>query len=235
MRITVNLASRPFVELRPVFARLRMTMGALAVLAIVLMAVLHSISAKATAAEGQMDALKAQTADFQIEQQRNEARMRQPENAAVLNRSKFLNDLFAKKSFSWTAVMMDLEDVLPAGVQVTSIEPLITAGGDVTIRMKVTGDRDRAIQFVRNLEASKRFQSARLSDESMQSQEQQAPARPTGEPGGVVFDILAGYNPLPAKQENDADVSTAKAMKAAKPKIATSKVSKPKAAKGGAR
>ncbi len=37
--------------------------------------------------------------------------------------------LFAEKSFSWTSVMMDLERVLPAGVQVTSIEPAIYGGG----------------------------------------------------------------------------------------------------------
>ena len=73
-----------------------------------------------------MDALKAQTRALELERQNNEARMGEPQNRAVLERSQFLNALFASKSFSWTAVMMDLEGVLPAGVQVTSIEPSIT-------------------------------------------------------------------------------------------------------------
>ena len=34
MRISVNLATRPFVELRPLFARLRLAMGVLTVLAV---------------------------------------------------------------------------------------------------------------------------------------------------------------------------------------------------------
>ena len=33
MRISINLATRPFVELRPLFARLRLAMAALAVVA----------------------------------------------------------------------------------------------------------------------------------------------------------------------------------------------------------
>ena len=72
-----------------------------------------------------MDALQNRTTQLQRERQANEARMRQPQNQAVLERSQFLNALFARKSFSWTAVMMDLERVLPAGVQVTSIEPQV--------------------------------------------------------------------------------------------------------------
>jgi type IV pilus assembly protein PilN len=53
--------------------------------------------------------LKAQTRTLEMERQTNEARMHEPQNRAVLDRSQFLNTLFASKSFSWTAVMMDLE------------------------------------------------------------------------------------------------------------------------------
>src|SRR6267378_913364 len=104
MRISVNLANRPFVELGPLFARLRLAMGVLALLAIGLGFALHSLNAKAAVA-----------------------------------RAQFLNGLFAWKSFSRTAVMMDLEKVLPTGVQVTSIEPQISKEGDVNIRLRVSG------------------------------------------------------------------------------------------------
>jgi type IV pilus assembly protein PilN len=83
--------------------------------------------------------------------------MREPQNRAVLERSRFLNDLFASKSFSWTSVMMDLERVVPAGVQVTSIEPVMTPSHDVNIQLRVSGDRDRSVDLVRNLERSERF------------------------------------------------------------------------------
>src|ERR1700735_2934122 len=131
--------------------------------------------------------------------------MREPQNAAVLARAHFLNALFLRKSFSWTAVMMDLETVLPAGVQVTSIEPEPTSDGDVMIRLRVSGDRDRAVQLVRNLERSKRFLAPRLTGEAAQAKETGTGTGTQNNnvavnslaPAGVEFEILANYNPLP--------------------------------------
>ncbi len=220
MRISVNLASRPFVEIRPLLARLRLLMGLLAVLALGLGLWLHSVSKRAAAAQARLDAVHAQTLALQQQRSANEARMRQPQNRDVLDRSQFLNATFARKSFSWTAVMMDLERVLPAGVQVTSIEPQVAKTGEVTIRLRVAGDRDRAVALVRNLEHSSRFLQPRLSSESTQATEganglaggarNTAPSSFTftsttpggGQaaapvPGAVEFDILSGYNPLP--------------------------------------
>jgi type IV pilus assembly protein PilN len=198
MRITVNLATRPFVELRPFFLRLRVLMGVLALVCVAALVVSHIEQQKLDVATAQMDRLHARMVAAQQEKNGNERRMRQPANAAVLNRAHFLNALFLRKSFSWTAVMMDLETVLPAGVQVTSIEPGVTAEGDVIIRMRVSGDRDRAVQLVRNLERSKRFLQPRLTGESVQAKESgNAAAANNGAPPGVEFEILANYNPLP--------------------------------------
>lgn len=222
MRISVNLASRPFVEIRPLLARLRLLMAWLAVVALGLGFWLHSVSRRAATAQARLDAVHAQTLALQQQRSTNEARMRQPQNRDVLDRSQFLNSVFARKSFSWTAVMMDLERVLPPGVQVTSIDPQISKEGDATIRLRVSGDRDRAVQLVRNLEHSARFLQPRLSSESTQATEganglaggaRTAPNTPSSftftsvtpggtaasapKPGGVEFDILSGYNPLP--------------------------------------
>jgi len=201
MRISVNLATRPFVELRPLYARLRLAAIALAMLAVVLGFALHSLSAKKRVAEARMNSLKAKTMAFQQTRQRNEARMRQPQNMAVLERSQFLNELFARKSFSWTAVMMDLERVLPAGVQVTSIEPATTKSGEVNIRLRVSGERDRAVELVRNLEKSQRFIAPRLAGESAQAQEGRGQGVAPLVPGAVEFEIYSGYNPLPEVAE----------------------------------
>ncbi|MBS1798537.1 MAG: PilN domain-containing protein [Acidobacteria bacterium] len=197
MRISVNLATRPFVELRPLFAKLRLVAVGLALLAVVLGLTLRSLNARARTAEAQMNALKARTLGYQQERQRNEARMRQPQNMAVLERSQFLNALFAAKSFSWTAVMMDLERVLPSGVQVTSIEPATSKTGEVSIRLRVSGDRDRTVELVRNLEHSQRFINPRIATEQTQAQETSGRVgfQPAA-PGAVEFDILSGYNPL---------------------------------------
>ena len=73
MKISVNLATRPFVELRPLFARLRLAMLGLTVVAVGLGFWLHALNAKAAVAQAQMDVLKAQTAKFQEERANNEA------------------------------------------------------------------------------------------------------------------------------------------------------------------
>ena len=195
MRITLNLATRPFVELRPLFARLRIAIAVLALVATGLGFWLHSVTVQARAAQAQMTALKSRTYAFEQERSGNESRMRTPQNAAVLDRSQFLNSIFATKSFSWTSVLMDLENVLPAGVQVTSIDPQLTVEGDVVIRLRVAGDRDRTVQLIRNLERSQRFVNARLNGEALQTKEQAGSLRPVAT-GEVEFEIFAGYNPL---------------------------------------
>ena len=204
MRISINLATRPFVELRPFFLRLRIIMGALAVVGIAAIITAHLLQTRLDKAQAQIDRLHSRMVAAQLEKQSNERRMHQPANAAVLDRAHFLNALFLRKSFSWTAVMMDLETVLPTGVQVTSIEPAPTADGELIIRLRVSGDRDRAVQLVRNLERSRRFLSPRLTGEAQQAKvggsqsgNAFAAAANNGPPLGVEFEILANYNPLP--------------------------------------
>jgi type IV pilus assembly protein PilN len=206
MRISVNLATRPFVELRPLFARLRLVMAALAVLAVGLGFGLHAMNQRARVAAAQMHELKVETSVVENERKANAARMMEPQNHAVLERTKFLNDLFERKSFSWTSVMMDLENVLPAGVQVTSIEPAINPDGGVNIHLRVSGPRDLQVDLVRNLERSQRFLGPHVGNETAQSEEEGRLMSTSGAgvPGGVQFDIVSGYNPLPAAAKGPA-------------------------------
>jgi type IV pilus assembly protein PilN len=240
MRITINLATRPFVELKPLYARLRLVMALLALVAVGLGAALYLFGKRERAAQEQMDALVQQTEAFQQERGQNEARMRQPQNRAVLERAQFLNAVFAEKSFSWTSVMMDLERVLPGGVQVTSIVPSVTADGQVSIHLRVNGPRDLEVDLMRNLEHSGRFLQPRVVNETAQTQEN---GRTVGVPGGVQFDILSGYNPLPAAKVEDkkaaiADVSAAEKagpVMGATPKARASSRTAPEPGTGGAR
>ena len=204
MRITVNLATRPFVELRPFFLRLRIFMAVLAVVGVGALIAAHVLQKKLDVAKAQIDQVHERVVTARDEKQGNEQRMRQPANAAVLSRAHFLNTLFLRKSFSWTAVMMDLETVLPIGVQITSIEPQISSNGNVLIRLRVSGERGRAVQLVRNLERSKRFLAPRLTGEAAQAKEPGTQGNVNAvndnslTPPGVEFEILADYNPLPA-------------------------------------
>ena len=197
MRITLNLASRPFFELRPVLLRLRVLAGALGVLALVLFLLLRQAELKADRAEAVAHKWNVATQQLQQEWQQDQALMQQPANAATLQRSDFLNQIFLRKSFSWTTAMMDLERVLPQGVQVTSIDPRMTKEGLVLMRLRVNGPRDKVVALVSNLEKSPHFVAPLVAGETADIQGQgQAGFRPTmSETTDVNVDIIAGFNP----------------------------------------
>ncbi len=203
MRITVNLATRPFIELRPVYQRLRIWMAVLLVLAVPLWYSARVEQQKAAVATARVRKMQASVEQMQRQQQSYQALMRQPQNAAVLMQSDFLNDLFRRKAFSWTATMTDLETVLPTGVQVLSIDPQVSPDGHVTIRMRVSGARERAIELVKNLEGSKHFAAPRLAGEALATSNNGNPqATQVNNSTDVNFDILADYKPLPLASEH---------------------------------
>ncbi|MHB1937146.1 MAG: fimbrial assembly protein [Acidobacteriaceae bacterium] len=197
MRITLNLASRPFFELRPVLLRLRVLAGALIVLLLALFLLLRQAELKADRAEAIAHRWSVNTQQLQQEWQQDQALMREPANAATLQRSDFLNQIFLRKSFSWTTAMMDLELVLPQGVQVTSIDPQMTKEGRVMMRLRINGPRDKVVTLVGNLEKSPHFIEPLVTGETADIQGQgQAGFRPTmSETTDVNVDILAGFNP----------------------------------------
>jgi type IV pilus assembly protein PilN len=203
MRITLNLASKPFIELRPLYARLRWWMAILLIVAIPLWLLLKTEQRKAAASNASLQSVEANIQRLRSQQQSYQAMMRQPNNAAVLTQSVFLNQLFARKAFSWTAIMMDLETVLPGGVQVMNIDPSTDKSGNVTIRLRINGQRDRAVELIRNLEHSRRFLQPRLASESAETNNNgggQANFQPASGTSNVNFDVLADYNPLQAKE-----------------------------------
>jgi type IV pilus assembly protein PilN len=200
MRIQLNLASRPFVELGPLYLRLRILIILLAVVAIPLWLLLATEKRKAADAQARLDAVEQNIHALDNQRQAFQSQMRQPQNASVLSQSQFLNEVFARKAFSWTAVMMDLENVLPSGVQVLNIDPVISKG-KVTIRLRVSGAHDRGVDLVRNLERSHRFLSPRLARETAESNQNARPIEQVSAASNVNFDLLAEYNPLPETVE----------------------------------
>lgn len=201
MKITLNLASKPYVDLRSVLRRLRLIMLVLIVLAVPLYLLLKREQTKAQAATARVDAMENRLESLQHQQQSYESLMRQPQNAAVLAQADYLNGLFRKKGFSWTATMTDLETVLPEGVQVLSLDPAVSKSGQVEIHLRVSGAQDRAIELVRNLEKSRHFADTRISGETQaQGAGQTEGAEPVSASSLMNFDILAYYRPLSAEE-----------------------------------
>jgi type IV pilus assembly protein PilN len=184
-----------------VLKRLRIVMLVLVLIAIPLFLVLRAEHQKAQSATARVNQMENNVRNMERQQQSYEALMREPQNAAVLAQSGYLNSLFRRKAFSWTATMTDLETVLPQGVQVLSLDPAITKTGQVQIHLRVSGARDRAIQLVQNLEKSKHFASPRLAGETLaQSSGQNNAFQPASNTSEVNFDILADYRPVTAEE-----------------------------------
>lgn len=243
MRISLNLASQPYVDLRAILKRLRIVMGALVAVSLLLWLFLRVERGKAAAAVARATAMQNSVRRLQNQQQSYQAMMQQPKNAAVLTQADFLNGLFHRKAFSWTATMTDLETVLPGGVQVMSIDPEVAKDGTVVIHMRVGGARDRAVELVKNLEKSRHFVYPRLANESLAQQANgggpNAVMQPVSASAAVNFDLLAQYR---GGSETDVDKGTEKKPEkdSVKDQVSdTTKVSTPKhsknKAKGGAR
>jgi type IV pilus assembly protein PilN len=226
MKITLNLASQPYVDVRSILNRLRILMGILILLTIPLWLVLRAEQQKALAATARVDAMENSVRRLQNQQQSYQALMRQPKNAAILTQSDFLNSVFRRKAFSWTATMTDLETVLPTGVQVLSIDPEVAPDGAVTIRLRVSGGRDRAVELVKNLERSRHFASPRLVGEALaQTTGPSTAIQTVSATTAVNFDILADYRPLTeasAQQEKAASSAGKKQERQSVTKPATS-------------
>jgi len=200
VRVAINLASRPFADVAPALKSLRIAMGALVLVAAGLGLGLHFIHDKAEAARARVHSLDGKIADLTHERQQYQAMMQQPENARTLQQSENLNQLFDEKAFSWTLAMEDLETVLPAGVQVTTLEPSIK-NGQITVHLRVVGPRNRDVELVQNLEHSRHFLLPRIVNETTASEEgPNQRAEPVSTSNRVNFDMLADYTPGTAEE-----------------------------------
>jgi type IV pilus assembly protein PilN len=204
VRVAINLSSRPFADLAPALKNLRVAMGVLAVVAVALLFGLHAIHDKAEAARAREHSLDGQIAQLQAEHQRYQAMMQQPDNARTLQQAENLNSLFDEKAFSWTLAMEDLETVLPAGVQVTTLEPTVK-DGQVSVHLRVLGPRNRAVELVQNLEHSRHFLLPRIVGETAEAAGgvNQRP-EPVSASSRVDFDVLSDYAPGTADERRQA-------------------------------
>ncbi len=204
MRITLNLATRPFADLGPAMKHLRLAMGALALVCVALGLGLHALHQKAEQARDRERALDAQITHVTAERQGFLALMRKPDNALLLSQVDALNQLFDQKAFSWTLAMENLETVLPGRVQVTTLEPVRAKDGHITLHLRVAGPRDLGVDLVRNLEHSKRFLEPRIVGENAEATGNGANQHlePVSASNGFDFDLLAEYNP-PAAEERE--------------------------------
>ena len=137
----------------------------------------------------------------------------------MLDDSKFLNGLIARKSFSWTRVFMQLEQIMPSGLHVVSIQPSLSPKTDtVEVHMSVAGTaRDAAVELVKRLEQSPSFRDARIEEETTIKPEK-------GTTDTVQFHLMAVYVPQPVSAAGaQADAAKVETTEAKAPKTPAGK------------
>jgi type IV pilus assembly protein PilN len=192
MRIDINLASQPYEDARRFWTHWGAALALLGLTTILLgfLAITRFINASHERKEiADMESVIAQ---FDQEKSRAEATLNQPQNRVTRDRSRFLNDLFARKAFSWTRLFEDLERVMPAHLHVVSINPNISRDNNIELKLVVGGETsEQARDLVRKMEASKRFRETRIESEKTREDREGA-----GEnTDRVKFDISAFYVP----------------------------------------
>lgn len=193
MRLNINLATKPYQDVR----RILLQWGGLVLLLAVCTVALvwtavstwresREVAARTAVLQSEMVALDRQHAEAL-------AVLHSPQNTSVVETSKFLNGLIARKSFSWTRVFMQLERIMPPKLHVVSILPqLEPTTNTVEVHLTVAGtSREAAVELVKRLEQSPSFRDARITEESDVTEKD----REKGSLDTVKFQLMALYVP----------------------------------------
>jgi type IV pilus assembly protein PilN len=200
MRININLATQPYEDAKLYLARWGSMVVFLFVVTIALLwFTVHSvrqssdINHKIAQMQGNIDTLDR-------EKTVAERMLALPQNRGTVDKSAYLNSMFARKAFSWTTVFSDMEKLMPPGLRVLSITPALDAQNQLQVHILVGGQsRDRAIELVRNLEKTPNFRDVTLRSDIMNVQINGVPLSSSEEHDPIKFDIQAQYVPSPPK------------------------------------
>ncbi|MGA8541369.1 MAG: PilN domain-containing protein [Terriglobales bacterium] len=169
MRLDINLATRPYEDARKFWARWGVAVGLLGVLTLLLLSFTVNEWRNAGKDRQEIAGLQAQIAERDHERAQDQAVLDQPANRSTRDQSQFVNGLIQRKSFSWTRVFEDLEQVMPPNLHVVSLRPELNEQDQMQLDMRVAGDnRSAAIELVHRMEGSKHFQGAQLMSESQE-------------------------------------------------------------------
>ena len=158
MKVSLNLASRPFGRNRLFYLTTGVAGFLLAAAALVMIVTFVRSYRRSPELTRQKDQYLRQLVELARKQSDLEKMMRRPENAVVLRRSMFLNELLYRKGISWTRTFADLEQLMPPRVRLVSITPRVNADNAVSLDMLIgTETREGFVEFLKGLEGSALF------------------------------------------------------------------------------
>jgi len=158
MRININLASHPYEDAGDFYRRWGTALGVLVLLTLGLTGLVvhewmstHSISK-------QIAGIRKQINDLDDQKNREQAILNRSENRGTRDRSTFVNQLIAIKSFSWTQVLADMETLMPTRLHIVSIQPELDKESQLQVKIMAAGDSSgKGVELLQNLEKSRYF------------------------------------------------------------------------------
>ncbi len=202
MRFDINLATQPYEDTR----RFYFTWVSLLLAMLILTAGLISLCIvnwrNTQDMAKKIHEMRQRIAELDQKRATAEAILNRPENRDVREQSRFLNQLIARKAFSWTQVFADLEKIMPPRLQVTAIKPDIK-DDQLQLELQVQGEtREPALELVRKMEESQTFRHPQIVSESTATTNNLTQAK---------FDSVSNYVPPPSALNRSAPQTTSAA------------------------
>jgi Tfp pilus assembly protein PilN len=174
MKVRLNLSTSPLESNRR-FALWTSVIGGLAfVFLLVLSQRAYSIWSSDKIYRARQDALESRVASLEQQRQSLATFFEAPDNVKRRERAAYLNSLIQQRAFPWIKIFMDLEQILPDGARVVSIEPKLV-GEDVRLRVLVGASSDESkLKFLKALEKSAQFSHIELLSESRPTRPEQS-------------------------------------------------------------
>ncbi|HZS97408.1 MAG TPA: hypothetical protein VFA40_11565 [Terriglobales bacterium] len=171
MRLDINLATHAYEDSRQFWVRWGTGVALLGLLTLALLiAAIHGWY-DARLDRKKISDLRAQIAERDQEQAAAQAMLNRPENRTMREKSQYLNELIARKAFSWTQAIETLERLMPPKTHLVSIAPELNEDNQLAIKMVVAGDSSqRAIELVHRMEGSRHFRDTHIEGQTTMMQ-----------------------------------------------------------------
>jgi type IV pilus assembly protein PilN len=230
MRLNINLASQPYEVAQAYRRRMTRIIAALGLIAALLVGYIVYQRRHSRGINQQLAATQQQIRSLEAEEAQARAILNKPANRVIADQSDFLNQIFARKSLSWTRICTEMEKIVPAGLHVVSMKPELSKTNDLVLHVIVATDsRDRAVEMVRHMETSSHLRQAQIVAESVTTNSSDQAAGG----GNIQFDIAAVYVPGGAESDDTTaapDEAGAKTTTSQPPAAVVNKSANPTAA-----
>jgi len=171
MRLNINLASQKFEDVRRFYFRWGAALAVLVFLTVLLAMLSYMKFSRSTVSDRQAKDLEQKIETLERERDQLIAFDNRPENRDITQKKKFWNTQIARRSFSWTQLLNDMQKIMPRRAFLESVQPELTPDNRLKLRLTISGEKkEDARELVKRMENSTRFYSTWIVSENMEKE-----------------------------------------------------------------